>query len=135
MAKGYVGGLYADLSAPPYKALFNAGTSSKRLWSLVCLSRRVDAALRQHHSPDQVVERGMVVHGNRLLLHLTLRRLKASYDISVSDMISEMAINEAAKLTIDKVRLVLENEYKDAYLAPLFKNVGKCANIRTRVEI
>lgn len=34
MAKGYVGGLYADLDGTPYKSLFNAGTDAKRLWNL-----------------------------------------------------------------------------------------------------
>ncbi len=76
----------------------------------------------------------MIVHGNRLLLHLTLRRLAASHDLSASDAIPEAAISEATKLTFNKVKTVLEHNYKDAYLAPLFKNVGKCTNIRAQVE-
>jgi AIPR protein len=43
LAKGYVGGLYADITSTPYKALFNPSTSSKRLWSLVQLARRIDS--------------------------------------------------------------------------------------------
>jgi len=135
MAKGYIGGLYADLTASPYKALFNPGTSSKRLWSLVRLNRRVDAALRGYHNPEEAVERGMIVHGNRLLLHLTLRRLEAGYDLATSEIIPDGVVGDAAKLTFDKVKSVLEKEFKDAYLAPLFKNVGKCGNIRAQVEI
>ena len=134
MAKGYVGGLYADLEVSPYKALFNGGTLSKRLWSLVRLSRRIDAAIRSHHSPDQAVERGVVVHGNRLLLHLILRKLGANYDVSVSDEISKAAIEEVSQQILERIKAVLESDYKDAYLAPLFKNVGKCTNIRGRVE-
>lgn len=134
MAKGYVGGLYADITASPYKALFNPSTSSKRLWSLVRLGRRIDAALREHYSPDQAIERGMVVHGNRLLLHLILRRLARSHEVSTSDMIPATAISEAVSSTFNQVKAVLEEGYKDAYLAPLFKNEGKCTNIRAKVE-
>lgn len=134
MAKGYVGGLYSDLTVPPYRALFNGGTSSRHLWSLVRLSRRVDAALRNHHSPEEAVERGIIVHGNRLLLHLTLRRLVADYDLSASEAIPDVAVSEAAMRTFDRVKFVLDSNFKDAYLAPLFKNVGKCSNIRAQVE-
>ena len=134
MAKGYVGGLYADLTASPYKALFNGGTSSSRLWSLVRLSRRVDSALRGCHNPEEAVERGMVVHGNRFLLHLALRRLAVDHDLSNSEAIPDAAVSEAAERTLDKVKSVLDSNFKDAYLAPLFKNVGKCNSIRSQVE-
>jgi hypothetical protein len=42
LSKGYVGGLYADITAPPYKALFNPTTSSKGLWNSVQITRRVE---------------------------------------------------------------------------------------------
>lgn len=134
MAKGYVGGLYLDLTASPYKALFNGSTSSKFLWSLVRLSRFIDAAVRNQYSPDQAVERGIVVHGNRLLLHLTLRRLAAHNDLRSFDTIDKLAITNAVTLTVGKIKGALDEQYKDAYLAPLFKNVGKCTDIRMRVE-
>jgi len=134
MAKGYVGGLYSDLTVPPYRALFNGGTSSRHLWSLVRLSRRIDAALRNHHSPAEAVERGIIVHGNRLLLHLTLRHLAADYDLRASETIADEAVSKAAMRTFDRVKFVLDSNFKDAYLAPLFKNVGKCSNIRTQAE-
>ena len=134
MAKGYVGGLYIDLTASPYKALFNGGTSSKFLWSLVRLSRFIDAAVRNQYSPDQAVERGIVIHGNRLLLHLTLRRLAVHNDLRFFDTINKRAITDALTLTVDNIKAALDEHYKDAYLAPLFKNVGKCTNIRAEVE-
>lgn len=134
MAKGYVSGLYLDLTASPYKVLFNGGTSSKLLWSLVRLSRSIDATVRSQYSPEQTVERGIVVHGNRLLLHLTLRRLALHNDLDSFDAIRKHTIDEAVTLTVSKIRAVLDEHYKDAYLAPLFKNVGKCTNIRAHVE-
>ena len=134
MAKGYVGGLYADLATTPYKTLFNAGTSSKKLWGLVRLARRIDTAIREYHGPEIAVERGMIVHGNRLLTHLIIRRIARDHDVSESETILDDAVVSAAQEIFDKVQGVLESEYKDAYLAPLFKNVGKCSNIRAKVE-
>ena len=64
LAKGYVGGLYADITAAPYKALFNAATSSRRLWSLVQLERRIDKAVKTLSDQASPTERGIVVHGN-----------------------------------------------------------------------
>ena len=134
MAKGYVGGLYADLTTYPYKALFNSGTSSSRLWSLVRLSRRIHAALRDRHNSDEAVGRGIVVHGNRLFLHLAFRRLAADHDLSTSEKIADAAVSEAANQVFSRIKTVLDSNFKDAYLAPLFKNVGKCSVIRTQVE-
>jgi hypothetical protein len=134
MAKGYVGGLYTDINATPYKALFNSGTSSKRLWSVVKLGRLIDAAVRNYHSPDVPVERGIAVHGNRLLTHCVLRHLGKTADIAKAETISEAEVSAAAETVFDEVQAVIENDYPDAYLAPLFKNVGKCTNVRTKVE-
>jgi len=77
----------------------------------------------------------MIVHGNRLLLHLTLRRLATNYDLSTSEVIPDAAVSDAAKFTFDKVKSVLESNFKYAYLAPRSKNVGKCGAIRAQVEI
>ena len=134
LAKGYVGGLYVDINAAPYRALFNSGTSSKRLWSLVKLSRRVETFVREHHSADIPVERGIVVHGNRLLTHAIFRRLAASHDLNESDNISDGIVQNATQDVFDRIQAVIESEYPDAYLAPLFKNVGKCSNIRLKIE-
>ena len=55
LAKGYVGGLFLDINAAPYKALFNSGTSSKRLWSLVKLARRAERAVKNSHDPEYLL--------------------------------------------------------------------------------
>lgn len=134
LAKGYVGGLYADIYAAPYKALFNGGTSSKRLWSLVKLMRRIDSRTRAIQEAESSFERGLVVHGNRLLAHLILRRIGGSHDLTESDKISDQDVAAAVAEVFSLLKAVVQIEYPDAYLAPLFKNVGKCGNIRTQVE-
>jgi len=134
LSKGYVGGLYADITAPPYKALFNPSTSSRRLWNLVQLSRRIDKAIKSLSDQSSLTERGIVVHGNRFIMHCILRNIAESKDISKNDEIEDLMIEKAVKHALSGVREVVESTYNDAYLAPLFKNVKKCADIRSRYE-
>lgn len=132
-SKGYVGALYADITAAPYKALFNPTTSSKRLWSLVQLSRRIDKAIKAVTDQSPTI-RGIIVHGNRFIMHCILRRIGRATDLSVSDQIEDGKISDAVKQVLSGVGKVIDSDYADAYLAPLFKNAKKCSNIRTKYE-
>jgi hypothetical protein len=133
LAKGYVGGLYADITTTPYRALFNSSTSSKRLWSLIKLSRKIDAAIREIHDPSSA-ERGIVVHGNRFLLHCTLREIFKSKTTSESDTMPADEIKECAGKILRLTKSAIEGNFPDAYLAPFFKNVSKCSEIRAVIE-
>jgi AIPR protein len=134
LAKGYVGGLYADITATPYKALFNPSTSSKRLWSLVQLARRIDKAIKSVADQTSPVDRGIVVHGNRFLMHCIMRRIGRVSDLELSDKINEKTIQDSVNYVLSSVRETINSGYPDAYLAPLFKNVKKCTDIRSKCE-
>lgn len=133
LAKGYVGGLYADITTVPYKALFNPTTSSKALWSLVQIARRVDKSIKAL-SDSSPTERGIIVHGNRFIMHCILRRIKKATDLLSNDKIQDAAIDDAVKHVLSGVGKVIDSKYEDAYLAPLFKNVKKCTDIRSMYE-
>lgn len=134
LAKGYVGGLYTDITTPPYKALFNSGTSSKYLWSIVRLTRRIDKAIKNSYDQSSQQERGIVVHGNRFIMHCILHRLAETYDLADSGKIPDAKVKFAARNVLTGVRDVIDKFYPDSYLAPLFKNVGKCSDIRQKYE-
>lgn len=134
LAKGYVGGLYADISAVPYRALFNPSTVSQRLWSLVRLTRRIDKLIKSTYDPNSPSERGIVVHGNRFIMHCIVRRLASKYDVAISDQIPDADVATAVTDVLKGVREAIEAAYPDAYLAPLFKNVKKCTEVRTQFE-
>ena len=133
LSKGYVGGLYVDITTTPYKALFNPSTSSRRLWSLVQLSRRIDKMIKSKAdaSPTQ---RGIVVHGNRFISHCILRQIAKTADVTASDAIKDKTIEDAVTRVLSSVGKIIDKDYADAYLAPLFKNVKKCTDIRTKFE-
>jgi hypothetical protein len=134
LAKRYVGGLYADITAAPYKALFNSATSSKELWSLVKLTRRVDKAIKTLADQSSPIGRGIVVHGNRFITHCILRGIRKNTGVVSNDQVSDNLINETVEQVLVGVRTIIEAKYQDAYLAPLFKNVKKCKEIRAAYE-
>jgi hypothetical protein len=133
LSKGYVGGLYVDITSSPYKALFNSSTSSRRLWSLVQLLRRIDKVVKSNAggSPTQ---RGIVVHGNRFISHCILRQIGKVADLTASDAIKDDLVEGGVTRVLSGVEKIIDKDYADAYLAPLFKNVKKCTDIRTKLE-
>jgi hypothetical protein len=134
LSKGYVGGLYADITAAPYKALFNPSTSSKRLWNLVQLARRIDKTIKTVVDQSSPIQRGIVVHGNRFTMHCIMRRIGKNNDLSQSEKISDEEIDKSVRYVLSSVNKIIEKSYSDAYLAPLFKNVKKCTDIRSKCE-
>jgi hypothetical protein len=134
LSKGYVSGLYADITTSPYKVLFNPTTHSKRLWSLVQLVRRIDKTIKSVADQTSPIERGIVVHGNRFIMHCILRKIGKSGNISNSETIKDDVIDEAVKGVLASINEIIEKSYPDAYLAPLFKNVKKCTDIRSQCE-
>jgi AIPR protein len=134
LSKGYVGGLYADITTTPYKALFNPSTSSRRLWSLVQLARRIDKFIKAKADQSSPTQRGLVVHGNRFTLHCICRRIGKSEDLITSDGISDTVVEGAVAHVLSEVGKIIDSDYADAYLAPLFKNVKKCTDIRAKYE-
>jgi hypothetical protein len=134
LSKGYVGGLYADITTTPYKALFNPSTSSRLLWSLVQLSRRIDKTIKAKADQSSPTQRGLVVHGNRFTLHCIFRRIGKVEDLSTSDGIADAVVDSSVAHVLSEVGKIIDKDYADAYLAPLFKNVKKCADIRLKYE-
>lgn len=133
LSKGYVGGLYADITTTPYKALFNPSTSSRLLWSLVKLSRRIDQAVRVK-ADTSPIQRGIVVHGNRFVTHCAFREIRKTDDLAANDSIKDEIVEGAVVRLLDGVGKIVDHDYADAYLAPLFKNVKKCTDIRSKIE-
>ena len=132
-AKGYVGGLYSDISTAPYKSLFNSSTNSSRLWSIVQLGRRIEAAVRAKYDKSSTTQKGLVVHGNRFLAHAIFSELAKKHELARSQDIPEDHIKKVASSLLKKIESVLTSEYPDSYLAPLFKNVSKCVNIKSKL--
>jgi hypothetical protein len=131
VAKRYIGGLWKDITKPPYTTIFNTGTKARNLWRAVIVLRSVEAAMAQLDQGK--VERGdqILVHGNRLLLHAVfqdpiVRRYK---DAALSESALGQAATEATERAFVKVAKAVKDKHPSSYLQPLFKNAQKCKEL------
>jgi hypothetical protein len=85
-------------------------------------------------SDGSPTRRGIVVHGNRFISHCILRQIGKAADLTASDAIKDQIIEDAVARVLSGVEKIIDKDYADAYLAPLFKNVKKCTDIRTKFE-
>ncbi len=131
VAKRYVGGLWKDITKPPYTTIFNQMTRAHDMWRAVVVSRAVARALEG--ADYSQIERGdqIAVHGNRFILHLVfqdhaMRRYKER-------TLSEVELTENATAAADrafrKVAQAVKEKYAGEYLQPLFKNIEKCKGL------
>lgn len=131
-AKREISRLYLDTTKAPYKALFNAQTTSSAIWRRVQVMRHVDAYLA---SPDRIWadsrEKGFAVHGNRLILHLVfMQQRRGDLDNPGKDwQVDPHALDHETALAYSKMKEAAEEKF-DGYLASLFKNAAKVKAIR-----
>ncbi len=69
LAKRELGGLWKDLSKPPYTTIFNERTTARDVWRAVIIMRAAEQALAKFNYSQ--IDRGdqILVHGNRFILH------------------------------------------------------------------
>lgn len=129
-AKREIGRLWDNTGKAPYKALFNAGTSSALLWRHVRLMRLIDSALQSFQGTLDGRERGFAVHGNRFVAHHVFRALPlppgaaAPYPVPPDHEVLSL-VGNALGATMDAANRL----YPGAYLAQLFKNQAKLAEV------
>lgn len=130
-AKREIGKLWEDTSKAPYKALFNPAVSGPKLWQDILLMRLVDKALQQKLKDVQGRDSGFLIHGNRLIAHLTFQRLPAAL-VNGSTLLPadiEAQIQRHVDEVYDDLMAHANTLYPQAYLAQLFKNQTKLAAI------
>jgi hypothetical protein len=130
-AKREVGKLWEDVGKAPYKLLFNGSLSALRMWRLVEIIREVEQELKKEQGNRQGKERMILVHGNRLILHLVYRLLDLSaFDEPAFDIAGVTAsvaglTTKCAAAVIAQVQVLFPNAYTNS----LFKNATKCKQI------
>lgn len=131
-AKREVGRLYIDTGRAPYKALFNARTTSTMVWRRVQVMRHVDLYLSNAvRGWSDSRQKGFAVHGNRLALHLVFQQLDRAVldDPEAEWALNEKLIDEASRVAYMSMKEAAEVNF-DGYLASLFKNAAKVKVIR-----
>lgn len=130
-AKREISKLWEDITKAPYKQLFNAAVTGPSVWQAVQTLRAVEVQFQgeaQKHSGRDAL---ICVHGNRFIQWATLRAL----NIKAGDPFSDVAdkVPDAVSATVEKVIANVKSDYADSYPASLFKNLGKCRALATRV--
>ena len=128
LVKGNIGALTENISKPPYKQLFNAGTNSFSLYNGVQALRTVDALLKQRETTTIGRKKLVLVHGNRFLLYLMMEKIK-NIDGYSTRYLERKIIAELVNSEFDgqweRVFNAMESKFPDAYPSYLFRNVGK----------
>lgn len=130
-AKREVGKIYEDIERPPYKLLFNAGTTALRVWRCVQVMRIVDAHLAEIQKGLEGRERMVAVHGNRFILHQVFKALPEGTleagkpEIGGLTAVQRPAVEQLLRALIQ----VIAKQYAASYLNSLFKNQQKCKHL------
>lgn len=132
LVKRNVGALTEDINKMPYKLLFNGQTNSFSLYNGVVVLRLVEQSIKKYELSTFGRKKLVLVHGNRFLLHLVLQKIKLieGYEteyLKSSDL--ENQVDNLFKEYSEKVFCAMEDEFKEAYPAYLFKNIGKLRKI------
>ncbi len=132
-AKREIGRFYDNLNKSPYKTIFNPQTNGIYLRNVVFSLRKIDeiiSLLVSELPKKSGKEYGVLVHGNRMLAFLVFRKNvmhknanSFDFDINAVNWLND------TKVVLEKLMNEIESNYKDKFLATLFKNASICKAI------
>ncbi|WP_262017102.1 AIPR family protein [Serratia liquefaciens] len=132
-AKREIGKFYENLTKAPYKSIFNPNTSGIYLRNSVLSLREVDKEINKLISDLQKKSGkryGILVHGNRMIAFLLFRKLQAINLVNDYNYVIQSIKWEDETLSmVEKLTDEIEMNYKDKFLATLFKNASICKSI------
>lgn len=132
--KGQIGKIWDDLTKPPYKLLFNTGTTGQYTWKCVRISRQIESEVAINEKTYSVIrEQKIVRYGNRLIAGLVFSRVdRAALDnpsVALMGCATEQFIREATNFYTGEVVKFVQAEYANAMIPSLFKNQSKSRHI------
>lgn len=98
LTKRNVGALTENIEKAPYKLLFNNATNSFSLYNGVQVLRALDSCIGQNESGTTGRKRLVLIHGNRFLLYLILKRVKETEGFETKYMTYESIKNEVTPI-------------------------------------
>lgn len=128
LTKRNIGALTENIEKVPYKLLFNGATNSFSLYNGVQVLRVVDKCINQNEPVASGRKRLVLVHGNRFLLHLILKKVKNQEGFQTEYLNVEFINNIVLPLfqTLwESIYTSMEKHFPEAYPAHIFKNVGR----------
>lgn len=132
-AKREISKLWEDIGKPPYRQLFNSGTMGPNVWETVKALRAVDLELQKVTKAYSGRDALVCVHGNRFIQWASLKALGFTATTPFADV--DGNVSSAVASTVGNVVASVKAHYSDSYPASLFKNLGKCRALATKVQI
>lgn len=134
-AKREISKLWDDIEKPPYKLLFNAQVSGVRVVRQVDILRQIELVLQDYRSASDKDERNLAYHGNRFVETIIFKKLTSSITngsgrLSAADV---QLTQDASKKAFGDVLESVRELFPGAYMASLFKNGEKCAELEAKV--
>jgi hypothetical protein len=105
------------------------------LWNTIKVCRTFDRLNADYQKENNGINKMISVHGNRFLLHMIFKELKNSYDFTKEYIdIDEKIIKNNSEKYIELLCDAKNNLYPDAYPANIFKNAGRCKELKEFVN-
>lgn len=131
LIKRAIGSVFEDISKAPYKTIFNPSTNAYLIWNTIKVSREFDKINGVYQSEVNGIKKLISVHGNRFLLHMIFEELRKNNTFNEKYInIDEDTIKKLVVKYIELIAAVKNKLYPDAYPASIFKNVGRCKEIK-----
>ncbi|CAN5232035.1 AIPR family protein [soil metagenome] len=120
---------FADLSKPPYRAIFNPSLSGAVAFNTLKVQREIDAWIEKKKmlvAKKSGPAWGVLIHGNRVLSSAVFTNIAPSYlACAISkfgSVLPGLKIDEACEAVYTKMVKGINEEFANKFLAVLFKN-------------
>jgi hypothetical protein len=124
-----IGRFYADLKKPPYKTIFNPGTSGAIAFNATLTHRAIENWIERQKklvSKKTGASWGVLIHGNRILASAVFTKFgsaQLSKPITqFSTTLEQTDIDTLCEQAYQKMIRAIEKSYPNKFLAVLFKN-------------
>jgi hypothetical protein len=130
------GSVFDNTNKPPYKLIFNSGTSAYKLWNCVEVYRELQKIESEFQlDPDNQSSKLISIHGNRFILHIIFQKLKNTLQLDFETKYIENFpdLKQEYKSVVERLIQAKGELYPDAYPANLFKNNKRTKELKEKV--
>jgi hypothetical protein len=120
-----IGEIWRYTDRPPYKDIFNEGTTSVHVWKAVSIMRAVDEELHRHKNELAAV------HLSRALLHVVFQDPEVR-DFRRDDLTEEIVVEKARKVInaiFPRTLEYINEKHPNEYMGVFCKNAPKCKSL------
>ena len=139
LAKRNVGALTEDIQKAPYRLLFNHSTNACEVLNNVRVYQLVEMFLSENAKRVQGLDKGVLLHGNRLIVHLVIGGMRKEFADYVRVALSPDDIKDKVfslcQQYCQKMMETLSRKSDVIYLGHIFTSVSRLRELLADMEI